>query len=162
MLELPDPGLYRTTQPYPGDEKQFPANVLIFVGQAANGGGTFIVRPRANRRNHWFWGDPTTPLRSPSWAGTLKKLPREGFYVLPETINVDGGGRWVTNAIVQLGYNDKGQGILFVGEWREEGTENALFFSDRGVLISDDLLSRLTWAPILPIRAQAPAAANNG
>ncbi|HEY3252578.1 MAG TPA: hypothetical protein VGJ91_01475, partial [Polyangiaceae bacterium] len=28
MLELPDPGLYRTTQPLPGHEATFPAGVL--------------------------------------------------------------------------------------------------------------------------------------
>jgi len=59
---------------------------------------------------------------------------------------------------VQLGYNENGQGILFVGEWPEDGEENALRFSDRGLLIDDSLLGRLVWAPILPVR---PAAAAN-
>jgi hypothetical protein len=82
-------------------------------------------------------------------------LPSEGFYTLPEPVDFDGGGRWLKNAIVELGYNEKGQGILFVGEWKEDGTENVLTFSDRGLLIQDSLLSRLTWAPILPVRANA-------
>ncbi len=157
MLELPEPGLYRTTQPYPGFENQFPADVLIFVGRAQDG-STFVVRPRENRRNRWFWGEPTTPLRSPTWGATLKKLPREGFYILPETITTEGGGRWVTNAIVELGYNAKGQGIVFVAEWDEGGRDNTLTFSDKGAMISDDILSRLTWAPILPIRDSKQAA----
>ena len=38
MLDLPDPGLYRTTQPLPGHEDAFPAGVLVFVGQPQNGG----------------------------------------------------------------------------------------------------------------------------
>ncbi|HLV68158.1 MAG TPA: hypothetical protein VKY73_20210, partial [Polyangiaceae bacterium] len=59
---------------------------------------------------------------------------------------------WVKNAVVELGYNGSGQGILFVGEWREDGTENALYFSERGLLISDEMLERLVWAPILPVR----------
>lgn len=154
MFELPDPGLYRTTQPFPGNEDQIPANVLVFVGQATNGGGHFVVRPGANRRNRWFWGDPTTPLRSPSWAKTLKPLPPEGFYVLPDTLELDGGGRWLKGAIVELGYNEKGQGIVFVGEWKEDGTENALYFSDRGIVIQDTLLDRLIWAPILPTKSE--------
>jgi hypothetical protein len=152
MLDLPDPGLYRTTQPLPGHEDAFPAGVLVYVGQPQNGGTKFVVRPGDNRRNRWFWGEPTTPLRSPSWAKTLRRLPTEGFYTLPDTLEFPGGARWVKNAIVELGYNAEGKGILFVGEWREDGTENALHFSDRGMLIEDKLLDRLIWAPILPTR----------
>lgn len=151
MLELPDPGLYRTTQAMPGHEQDFPAGVLVYLGQPSNGGVKFVVRPGRNTRNRWFWGEPTTPLRSPSWANTLKRLPSEGFYTLPEDLNMDGGGRWLKNAIVQLGYNDKAQGILFVGQWQEDGEQNVLQFSDRGVIIEDSLLERLLWAPILPI-----------
>lgn len=153
MLDLPDPGLYRTTQPYPGHEEAFPAGVLVYLGQPQNGGVKFVVRPGQNRNNRWFWGDPTTPLRSPSWAKTLKALPSEGFYTLPETVELEGGGKWLKNAIVQLGYNENGQGIIFVAEHREDAAENALHFSDRGILVSDSMLDRLIWAPILPVRA---------
>lgn len=151
MLELPDPGLYRTTEPMPGHESEFPKGVLVYVGQPSNGGVKFVVRPGQNRKNRWYWGDPTTPLRSPSWAGTLKKLPAEGFYTLPETLEMDNGGRWLKNAIVQLGYNQEGQGILFVGERHDDSEDNALFFGDRGMMIQDSLLERLVWAPILPV-----------
>lgn len=151
MLDLPDPGLYRTTQPYPGHEDAFPAGVLVYLGQPQNGGVKFVVRPGQNRNNRWFWGDPTTPLRSPTWAKTLKALPSEGFYTLPETIELEGGGRWVKNAIVQLGYNENGQGIIFVAEQREDAKENALYFSERGIVVDDSMLARLVWAPILPV-----------
>jgi hypothetical protein len=151
MLDLPDPGLYRTTQPMPGHESVIPADALVYVGQPQNGGVKFVVRPAQNRRNRWFWNEPTTPLRSPTWAKTLKKLPSEGFYVLPETLNLEGGARWLKNAIVELGYNEAGQGIVFVGEWQDDGEHNALFFSDKGTLIDDSLLERLIWAPILPV-----------
>jgi hypothetical protein len=152
MLDLPDPGLYRTTQPYPGHEDAFPAGVLVYVGQPENGGVKFVVRPGENRNNRWFWGEPTTPLRSPSWAKTLKPLRTEGFYTLPQTMEFEGGGRWLERAIVQLGYNESGQGIIFVAEHRMYENANALYFSDRGLMIDDDLLERLVWAPILPVR----------
>jgi len=161
MLELPDPGLYRTTQPLPGNEAAFPAGVLVYVGQPSNGGVKFVVRPADNRRNRWFWREPITPLRSASWAKTLKQLPSEGFYVLPEALEFEGGGRWLKNAIVQLGYNESGVGILFVGEWAEDAEENVLRFSDRGLLIDDSLLARLIWAPILPQRPATAAANSN-
>jgi len=153
MLDLPETGLYRTTQPMPGHEEAIPAGVLVYLGQPSNGGTKFVVRPGNNRRNRWFWGEPTTPLRSPTWARTLRKLPSEGFYTLPDTLEFAGGARWLKNAIVELGYNGEGKGIIFVGEWREDGTDNVLTFSDRGMLIEDAILERLNWAPILPTRS---------
>lgn len=155
MVDLPDNGLYRTTQPLPGHESAFPADVLVYIGTSTNGGGKFVVRPGQNRRNRWFWGEPTTPLRSPTWGRTLKQLPSEGFYTLPQTLEFEGGGRWLKNAIVQLGYNERGQGIIFVGQWQEDGTENVLRFSERGMMVDDDLLARLIWAPILPVQGSA-------
>lgn len=139
----------------PGNAEAFPADVLVFVGQRPDG-TRFIVRPGNNKRNRWFWGDPTTPLPSDGWIWTLKALPSEGYYTLPETIEFGQGGRWVKNAIVQLGYNEAGRGIIFVAEEREAENANALFFSDRGRIIEDAFLDKLSWAPILPVTA-APA-----
>lgn len=150
MLDLPENGLYRTTTAMPGHEDAFPASVLVYIGEKA--GQKFVVRPGQNRNNRWYWGDPTTVMRSPTWGRTLKRLPSEGYYTLPEDMNFDGGGRWLKNAVVQLGYNAQGQGIVFVAESRDTATDNALFFSDRGMLITDEVLERLTWAPILPVR----------
>ena len=82
----------------------------------------------------------------------MKRLPAEGFYTLPDTLELSNGGKWLKNAIVQLGFNEKGQGIAFVGERHESSTENVLRFSDKGMIISDDMMERLTWAPILPVR----------
>jgi hypothetical protein len=152
MLDLPESGLYRTTAAMPGHEGEIPANVLIYVGDAPSGGGKFVVRPGQNRHNRWYWGEPTTPLRSPSWAKTLKRLPAEGFYTLPETVDFDGGGRWLKNAIVQLGYDQSGSGIIFVAERRESESDNTLHFSNRGRKVADALLARLIWAPILPVK----------
>ncbi|HQP39605.1 MAG TPA: hypothetical protein PLI95_30685 [Polyangiaceae bacterium] len=149
-MNLPDPGLYRTTQPYPGKENEIPAGVLVYVGVNKDG-VTFVVRPGSNKRNRWFWGEPTTPLRSTTWGQTLKSLPGEGFYTLPQELQLGEGGVWRKNAIVQLGYNAEGRGILFVGEDRENETNNVLHFSDKGILVEDDLLFRLQWAPILPV-----------
>lgn len=147
-------GLYRTTSPYPYDETGFPAGVLVYVGNSNNGGGRFIVRPGRNQHNRWYWGDPTTPLSDPLWERTLKRLPAEGFYTLPEDLQVGESGVWRQNAIVQLGYNPEGEGILFVAERHDAQDVNALFFSTRGVRIDDALLGRLAWAPILPVKKQ--------
>lgn len=154
MINLPDPGLYRTTKPYPGHEEEIPAGALVYVGKNSDTGVTFVVRPGSNRRNRWYWGEPTIPLRSTVWAQTLKSLPAEGFYTLPQDVEVGDGGKWIKNAIVQLGYNREGQGIIFVAELHESEERNILTFSDRGMVVDDSLLKRLTWAPILPVNDQ--------
>ena len=38
-----------------------------------------------------------------------------------------------------------------MAEQREDAKENALYFSDRGIVIDDSMLARLVWAPILPV-----------
>lgn len=151
MIKLPSPGLYRTTKAYPGMEDQFPAGVLVYVGQKPEG-ATFVVRPGSNRRNRWFWGEPVTILRSVSWGESLKPLRPQGFYTLPEDIQMEGGGRWLKNAIVQLGYNEEGRAILFVAEDHDGEERNILSFSNMGMLIDDKMLDRLVWAPILPVK----------
>jgi hypothetical protein len=143
-------GLYRTTQAHPYAADKVPANALVFVGDAGEG-EQFVVRPGRNVHNRWYWGEPTTPMADVLWERTLKRLPAEGFYTLPEDLKVGDNGLWRQNAIVQLGYNPQGEGILFVGERHEGSEQNALVFSDRGIRIPDDLLFRLNWAPILPV-----------
>lgn len=150
MLDIPNPGLYRTTEPMPGHEDEFPKGVLVYLGEKPDGSGKFVVRPGQNRQNRWFWGEPTTLLRSPTWARTLKALPSEGYYTLPSAITLQGGARWLENAIVQLGYDGAGRGIVFVAEQRSDAKDNALYFGDEGVLVDDDMLARLRWAPYLP------------
>ena len=155
MLDLPDNGLYRTTQPMNGHEETFPAGVLVYVGELPNGGGKFVVRPGSNRRNHWFWGEPTTPLRLPTWARTLKQLPAEGFYTLPEQRSkFEGGGRWLKNAIVQLGYDRRRaqHRLRRAMEGGRHGERPPL--PARGMLIDDRMLGRLIWAPILPVTGE--------
>lgn len=121
----------------------------MYVGRRQ--GQRFVVRPHDNRNNRWFWHDPVVPLTNEAWARSLIELPLEGFYTLPEEISFSGGGRWLENAIVQLGYNDQGRPIIFVAELHEGSPQNALHFSDRGMLIDDALMRRLVWAPILPM-----------
>ena len=149
-VSFPDNGLYRTSLAHPLDPEAVPASSLVYVGR--NESGPFVVRPHLNEKNRWFWRDPVLPLTDSAWAGTLRSLPAEGFYTLPEKLVFENGGTWLENAIVQLGYDPAGNAILFVAERRETYEENALYFSDRGHRIEDELLGRLRWAPILPVR----------
>ena len=161
MINLPDPGLYRTTNGYPGHEVEIPPKALVYVGRNTETGVTFVVRPGQNRLNRWYWGEPTIPLRSTTWGSTLVSLPPEGFYTLPETLTSADGGSWLKGAIVQLGYNREGEGIVFVGERHDAEVRNLLLFSESGWKISDDLLFKLVWAPILPVRNPAEGSAGS-
>lgn len=146
---VPSPGLYRTTLAHPLDPEAIPKDVIVYVGDRE--GGPFVVHPHFNEKNRWFWRDPVVPLTDEVWAQTLDPLPAEGFYSLPRALTFESGGRWLANAIVQLGYDRTGHGILFIAERRDAQEDNALFFSDRGHRIDDDLLRELKWAPILPV-----------
>ncbi|MFO0748210.1 MAG: hypothetical protein U1F43_21500 [Myxococcota bacterium] len=159
MIDAIPAGLYRTTTPLPGLEDDIPAGVLVYVGERPDR-TRFVVRPGSNRRNRWFWGEPVRTLPASGWMWTLKRLPSEGFYTLPETIELGQGGRWLKNAIVQLGYNEAGRGLIFIAEERDGETRNVLEFSSYGRAIDDALLERLVWAPILPVPAAPVADAN--
>ena len=147
-------GLYRTTVAMPGHEDAVPAATLVYVGLRP-GGGRFVVRPPQNRNNRWYWQEPTIALPESGWMWTLRALPAEGFYTLPEAIE-DDAGRWARNALVQLGYNGHGRGILFLAEQHVGALENKLVFSDRGRLIEDALLERLVWAPVRVVEPPRP------
>lgn len=155
-MAWPERGLYRTTAARPASPDTVPAESLVYLGR--KDGAPFVVRPHLNERNRWFWREPVQLLAGEAdeaWAATLIALPTEGYYTLPRTLDFDGGGRWLENAIVQLGYDLQGKGIIFVAERRDSWEENGLFFSDRGRGIDDTLLRELRWAPILPV-ADAP------
>ncbi len=143
-------GLYRTRTAHPLAPEQIPAGRLVYVGR--RDGQTFVVAPHHNEHNRWYWREPVTPLTDEAWAATLMPLPTEGFYTLPRALELPGGGRWLENAIVQLGYDRNGNGILFVAERWHNSEQNALYFSDRGHRIDDELLAELRWAPILPVK----------
>jgi hypothetical protein len=155
MADFIPSGLYRTTAALLAREDAIPAGVLVFLGARADG-SRFVVRPGSNRRNRWFWGEPVVPLADAGWIWTLRRLPAEGFYTLPETIELSTGGRWLKNAIVQLGYDPAGRGLLFIAEDRHGESRNVLEFGSTGRFIDDGLLDRLIWAPILPVPAGDP------
>jgi hypothetical protein len=154
-MTLPPNGLYRTTIAHPLAPDEVPAERLVYVGRKNE--DAFVVVPHFNENNRWFWREPVTPLTDEVWARTMVALPSEGFYTLPHALDLGNGGRWLENAIVQLGYDRVGNAILFVGEKRESMADNALYFSERGHRIDDTLLRQLRWAPILPV-SDAPGA----
>ena len=104
-----------------------------------------------NENNQWRFSMPGTkiPAASLNWFETLQKIPHEGFYRLTEEFTFGDEGKWLKNAIVQLGYTKAGEPILFIAQRRTPLVSNDLWFSDKGVKIeleqAESMLEPLAW-----------------
>jgi hypothetical protein len=140
---LPDCGLYLTTKALPGQEERVPAGQLVYFHNHSDSGLPQVLTPDHNVMNRWHFHGPGIEFRGLTWAQTLTALPEEGFYTLTREITFDGEGKWLKNAIVQLGYTTTGEAILFIAQERASLQENDLFFSDKGLKITPDQLRTL-------------------
>jgi hypothetical protein len=144
---LPECGLYLTTKPLPGHEDRVPAGSIVYFHNHSDSGLPSVLAPDHNIHNRWHFHGPAIEFRGLSWADTLKKLATEGFYTLKRELTFDGGS-YPKGAIVQLGYKQDGEPILFIARVRASMSENDLFFSDKGVKITREQLSMLEPAPV--------------
>lgn len=147
---LPDCGLYRTTKPLPGHEDKVPAGTLVyFHNHSESGPLPSVLTPDHNIHNRWHFHGPPITFRGLDWAGSLQKVPEEGFFTLRKELPFpDGSGSWPKNALVQLGYTRQADPILFMARVRSRLDENDLFFSDKGLKITRDQLSLLERANV--------------
>ncbi|MCA9683658.1 MAG: hypothetical protein KC431_29735 [Myxococcales bacterium] len=145
------PGIYKTTKFLPGNEAEIGPGELVLIRTDGEFAPASVLKPVANRHNQWQFQMPglKIPQNSLNWGDTLVKLPHEGFYRLLREMTFDGGGRWLVNAIVQLGYTRKGEPILFIAQRRSPLSSNDLYFSDKGVKVEmdglDQLIEPLAW-----------------
>ncbi|EDM77173.1 hypothetical protein PPSIR1_30861 [Plesiocystis pacifica SIR-1] len=140
------PGIYQTTKYLPGNEAEIGPGELVLIRTDGEFAPASVLKPVSNRNNQWQFQMPgiKIPSASLNWGDTLVKLPHEGFYRLLKEMTFDGGGRWLVNAIVQLGYTRKAEPILFIAQRRNPLASNDLFFSDKGVKVElDGLMERI-------------------
>ncbi len=146
-----EPGIYRTTKYLPGFEAQVGPDRLILIRTDGDFAPASVMLPVTNTNNQWRFQMPGVkiPANSLNWGETLVKLAHEGFYRLKREFKFGESGRWIQNAIVQLGYTSKGEPILFIAQRRTPVTNNELWFSDKGVKIEseelDQLIEPLAW-----------------
>lgn len=149
-IEL-EPGIYRTSEYLPGHEAQVGPDQLILIRTDGEFAPASVLLPVNNIHNQWRFQMPgiKIPDTAKSWADSLIKLKHEGFYRLLNEFTFGDKGKWIENAIVQLGYTRKAEPILFIAQRRAPLTGNELWFSDRGVKIEDqnvdDILAPLAW-----------------
>ncbi len=145
------PGIYRTTKYLPGQEAQVGPDQLVLIRTDGEFAPASVLLPVSNTNNQWRFGMPgvKVPATSLNWGESLEKLPHEGFYRLKDEFTFGDKGKWIKNAIVQLGYTRKGEPILFIAQRRTPLTSNDLWFSDKGVKVEldqlDSMVEPLAW-----------------
>ena len=164
-----EPGIYRTgpDQYLPGHEAQVGPDMLVLIRTDGEFAPASVLLPVNNVHNQWRFQMPgiKIPATSMNWGEGLIKLKHEGFYRLQREFTFGENGKWIENAIVQLGYTRKAEPILFIAQRRSPLTNNELWFSDRGVKVADEnldeLLSPLAWYQE-PDKSKDQAASNSG
>jgi hypothetical protein len=148
------PGIYKTTKFLPGHEAEIAPNMLVLIRTDGEFAPASVLVPVSNTNNQWRFQMPGVkiPGNSLNWGNTLIKLPHEGFYRLLQELSFGENGRWLKNAIVQLGYTRAGEPILFIAQRRSPLVANDLFFSDKGVKVEmsdivgpNAMVEALTW-----------------
>ena len=142
------PGIYKTTKFLPGHEATVAPNMLVLIRTDAEFAPASVLLPVSNVQNQWRFQMPgvRVPASSFGWGDSLIKLPHEGFYRLTQEFTFGENGRWLKNAIVQLGYTRGGDPILFIAQRRSPLVSNDLFFSDKGVKVELAQLNAMTEA----------------
>jgi len=144
-------GIYKTTKFLPGHEATVAPNMLILIRTDAEFAPASVLLPVNNIHNQWRFQMPGVKIPSASfgWGESLVKLPHEGFYRLTREFSFGDTGKWLKNAIVQLGYTRGGDPILFIAQRRSPLVSNDLFFSDKGVKVEmndlNNMIEALTW-----------------
>ena len=120
------PGIYKTTKFLPGHEATVAPNMLVLIRTDAEFAPASVLLPVSNVQNQWRFQMPgvRVPASSFGWGDSLIKLPHEGFYRLKEQLTFGDSGRWLVNAIVQLGYTKGGDPILFIAQRRNPLASN--------------------------------------
>lgn len=145
------PGIYKTTKYMPRHEAQVPPNHLVLIRTDAQFAPASVLMPIQNINNQWRFEMPglKIPDVSLGWTESLVKLPHEGFYRLKREYTFGDEGKWLVNAIVQLGYTKAAEPILFIAQRRATLEQNDLWFSEKGVKIEldelDDMIEPLAW-----------------
>ncbi|MEE9383515.1 MAG: hypothetical protein V3V08_08895 [Nannocystaceae bacterium] len=130
-------GIFKTSKYLPGHEAEVGPDQLVLIRTDGEFAPASVLLPSRNENNQWSFRMPgiKIPAASLNWADTLTSIPREGFYRLSEEFTFGDSGVWPASTLVQLGYNQSGDPILFIGQRRSPLVANDLFFSDKGVRI---------------------------
>lgn len=135
-MKLPPCGPYRTRAPL----GSIPAGRLVyFHNHGEPGPGLYL--PESWHGNRVRWQKRGVLLPEPDDVASLEPLPPEGLYRVIEPFFCCDKHcrRFETDALVQLGYNGEGEGIVFVPEW----VDGMLAIPAHGTCIEHENFERL-------------------
>ena len=131
---LPPCGIYRTGAALNGKEEQVPAGRLVMFHNHSEQGPPLVLLPQSNTANKWTFHTHGFLVEDDEFVERMIPLMPEGYYILKEHIHVTEQEIIPDRTLVQLGYNGKGEGILFPG--RFEG--NNIAFPEKGYGFKND------------------------
>jgi len=127
--ELPPCGLYRTGAALPGHEEKLAAGALIYFHNHSEQGKPLVLAPASNTHNKWTFQERGWLCDDPGFLRSLIPLKAEGFYIVSgRHLHISREEILPEKTLVQLGYNRRGDTILFAG--RFEG--NSIAFPETG------------------------------
>ena len=136
MSQLPECGLYRTSQTVAGIEAE---TLVYFHNHGEPGPGLYL--PQSWKNNQAEFSKQGKPLEDTTLAHTLEPLIPEGLYRVAHPFHCCKNKcvHFNTNQLLQLGYDGKATAILFVPFWQQ--TE--LNFPPKGTLVDSENLQNL-------------------
>ena len=139
-------GLYRTTAPLPGREKEVGAGRLVFYHNHSEQGPPLVLTPHANEHNVWSFHEKGWLVEDSGWPETLAPLLPQGYYVLKRHIHLARPEEVLPErTLVQLGYDRSGRPILFAAQF----SGNTISFPERGYGFEDGVFGSLEPAPFV-------------
>ena len=97
-------------------------------------GAPLVLLPESVTDNKWTFHTHGFLVDHQEFIDRMIALPAEGFYVLKEHIHITEEEIIPDRTLVQLGYNGKGEGILFPGRFEE----NTIAFPAKGYGFKND------------------------
>jgi hypothetical protein len=138
-------GIFRSTKYLPRSESLIGPSQLVLIRTDGQFGPASVLLPQANTFNRWSFNVPGIKLtgEADEWGKALMRLPHEGFYRLRKEMVFAEDNKWLEGAILQLGYNRRGEPLLFIAKRRKPLVENDLFFESQGLKVDDEWLDQL-------------------
>ena len=140
-MELVKCGLYVTGIALEGKEEAVGAGQLVYFHNHSRQGPPIVLLPEQNTHNRWSFADQGFLVEgagADAFMGRLEARPKQGFYVATAKIDVP-GGEIPPRLLLQLGYNRRGEVILFPAQVHGNGVqfpEKGFRFGETGVLAS--------------------------
>lgn len=137
--ELPKCGLYRTGLALAGQEEAVAAGILVYFHNHSDQGPAMVQTPHENTHNRWQFHDRGWAASDAEFLNALVPLKAEGLYVNAKHLHISREEIIPSRTLLQLGYNRRGDTLLFIGRFRD----NVIEFPEKGYAFEDPAIQEL-------------------